>query len=329
MTTALPGLVYTQQQLPPAYRKMHGDVHGRLADVSIAFSLPSGRPSRKAADSRRNIGSSCKTARSVGWHAMEQHAWTRTDVRSRLPATVATSPGGNRRTWPCYGQRSSPLQAGLSATIAHEINNPLDAVMNLLYICQQVTENIEQQGHLEQAQRQLDRVARITRQTLQFSRTREARTSCKASSLVEDITLLLQHKLENNCIRVEVETRSDPEFYCYPGEFQQVLTNVLSNAIDAMSGPGRLRIRISKSLDWKIRDRTGVRITVGDTGSGMSPDILQYIMEPFFTTKGETGTGLGMWVTQDLMNKLGGTISINSSTNPRRHGTVVSLFVST
>jgi len=219
------------------------------------------------------------------------------------------------------------LAGRLSATIAHEINNPLDAAMNLLYICQQGSENAEQQTHLEEAHKQLDRVARITRQTLQLSRTREALTACRASTVVEDVTRLLHHKLANTLIRIQIESRSDPELLCYPGELQQILTNILSNAIEATSGPGLLRIRISQSVDWRNRGRLGVRISIGDTGSGMSSDIMAYVMEPFFTTKSGTGTGLGMWVVQDLMNKLGGAVSISSSKNPRRHGTVVSLFV--
>jgi signal transduction histidine kinase len=110
---------------------------------------------------------------------------------------------------------------------------------------------------------------------------------------------------------------------------QQVLINLINNSIEAIAGPGKIRIRATASPDWSNRARRGVRITVADTGSGMSRETSRRMREAFFTTKEGTGTGLGMWIVSELIDKHGGKISVSSSMHPNHHGTVLSLFVPT
>jgi PAS domain S-box-containing protein len=215
----------------------------------------------------------------------------------------------------------------LIATIAHEINNPLDAVMNMVYLLRHGVPEDEQSVLLDETTLQLERISQISRQTLNFSRTSVRATLSKPSALVDEALRLLRPKLRLAQIEAVSEVRSDSDFYCERREAQQILTNILNNAIDAMQGPGTLRVRIADSVDWRHRKQRGIRITIADTGVGMSRSILQRISEPFFTTKESTGTGLGMWVVHELIKKQNGTISISSSTAPSHHGTAVSLFI--
>jgi PAS domain S-box-containing protein len=215
----------------------------------------------------------------------------------------------------------------LIATIAHEINNPLDAAMNILYLLRSGVKESDEAGLLEEATLQLQRIAQISRQTLNFSRSSVRAALLKPSVLVDDTLRLLGPKLRLAQIEVTTEVRGDSEFYCERREAQQILTNIVNNAIEAAQGPGKLRIRISNSVDWRRRKQPGIRITIADTGGGMPPEVLQRISEPFFTTKEATGTGLGMWVVHELVKKQNGTMSISSSTAPSHRGTAVSLFI--
>lgn len=215
----------------------------------------------------------------------------------------------------------------LSATIAHEINNPLDAAMNLLYIVREDVEDPQQKVYVQDALGQLERVGQITRRTLQFSRSANRIAESYPGPMVEDTVRMFAPKLQLSQIEIVTDIRQDPRFACYPGELQQALANILSNAIESIVGPGRIRIRVAESVNWTNRSQLGVRISIGDTGSGMSPEVLQRMSEAFFTTKDGTGTGLGMWVVHDMMRKHKGTINVSSSIDRLRHGTVVSLFI--
>lgn len=215
----------------------------------------------------------------------------------------------------------------LSASIAHEVNNPLEATINLLYLLRTGICEREYQEYLDLAVQQLDRVAQITKQTLRFSRAADRSSVCNAKDLIEGTLRLLSAKLQLHSIEVSVELRTNSPFACAPGEIQQILTNLLNNAVEATKGPGRLRIRVADSVDWKTRSRPGIRISIGDTGIGMSAETRIKLFEPFFTTKGDVGNGLGMWVVQQLLEKYGATISVSSSPLQKHHGTVMSLFI--
>lgn len=225
-------------------------------------------------------------------------------------------------------QNEKMIIAGrLIATIAHEINNPLDAAMNIVYLLRSGVHEDEQAALLEDASVQLERIAQISRQTLNFSRSSVRAALVRPSALIEEALRLLSPKLRLAQIEVSTEVRGDSEFLCERREAQQILINILNNAIEAMHSGGTLRIRIANSIEWHRRKQPGIRITIADTGCGMPPDVIRRIAEPFFTTRDGVGTGLGMWVVHELIKKQAGTTSINSSTAPSHHGTVVSLFI--
>jgi PAS domain S-box-containing protein len=158
----------------------------------------------------------------------------------------------------------------LSAAIAHEVNNPLEAVTNLLYLLRSGTLDQQQTAYLDEAVQQVRRASQVASQTLRFSRPSIRNASCKPSELIENTLLLLRPKLESAQVEVNIEMRQDPPFSCSTGEVQQVLINLINNSIEAMTGPGKIRIRSAVSRDWSNRGKMGVRITVADTGSGMS-----------------------------------------------------------
>ncbi|MFZ0662356.1 MAG: ATP-binding protein [Acidobacteriaceae bacterium] len=215
----------------------------------------------------------------------------------------------------------------LAATIAHEINNPLEAVANLLYLVSHA-ENLETaRQHAQQALGEVMRVSRITQQTLKFHRQSEAARKVRLSEVIDDVFELLQGKLTLANITVDRRYRDDPEVECLAGDLRQVFANLVSNAVDAMKGGGSLVVRIRQSHDWHDHHISGMRITLLDTGCGMDPETRRRIFEPFFTTKKESGTGLGLWVTSEIIGRQLGSLRVWSSRTPGRSGTIFSLFL--
>ena len=193
-----------------------------------------------------------------------------------------------------------------------------------------VTELNEQQtAYLDEAMQQVRRISQVASQTLKFSRSSNRNASWKPSELIENTLHLLRPKLQSAHVEVSTEIRQDPDLSCSTGEIQQVLINLINNSVEAMTGSGKIRVRAAASPDWGNRTRRGVRITVADTGSGMTRVTLQRMREAFFTTKEGTGTGLGMWIVGELLDKHDGRLSVRSSTDPDHHGTVSSLFLPT
>jgi PAS domain S-box-containing protein len=213
----------------------------------------------------------------------------------------------------------------LSSAIAHEINNPLEAAFNLLYLARGQASAASQIGLLDEALDQLRRVSVISTQTLRFSR-RTKPAIVKVSAVLQSTLSLLSPKLKLGTVAVSTDVRGEPELLIAPGELQQILVNIINNAVDAMKANGQLRIRICRSVNWKDRRLTGVRITIADGGSGMTAETLRRIREPFFTTKDSSGTGLGMWVVQQLVSKYKGRLSIRTSTKAHRQGSSFSVF---
>jgi len=217
--------------------------------------------------------------------------------------------------------------ARMSAVIAHEINNPLAAVTDLLYLAQTVdgmpNEAIE---YLKAADGELKRVAHITRQTLGFYREMNAPTSFQLSSLLDSILDLLQSKIRSK--RAIVENRCDAQVQVTAvyGELRQVFSNLLVNSLDAIPENGRVVLRASASKEPNAgTDR--IRVVVADDGKGISPAILLQIFEPFFTTKGLIGNGLGLWVSKQIIEKHGGAVRVRSRTTGPHHGTTFAVFL--
>ena len=193
----------------------------------------------------------------------------------------------------------------LSASIAHEINNPLEAVTNLLYLLRHHGAlEPEAAGWAEAAQHEVSRVSDITQQTLRFYRQSSRPSRVRLSELLDSILTLHQGRILTLQVAIERRYRSSGELLCFPGELRQLFANLVGNALDAMQPTGgRLTISLRDSCSWKDPSMPGVRLMVADTGSGMSPAIKKRIFEPFFTTKEATGTGLGLWVSAEIMAK--------------------------
>ena len=213
----------------------------------------------------------------------------------------------------------------LAATIAHEINNPLEAVTNLLYLARQSPDlpaNVQQM--LKTADEELQRVTHTAKQTLGFYRESTQARDLDLVQAIDDVLSVYSRKLEHRKIEVKTEFRARPKVHAFGGELRQVFSNVINNAADAMPGGGKLRIRVSHAADGA---RPFVRVTVCDEGTGIDPDQRPHIFEPFFTTKRDVGTGLGLWVTKQLVEKHGGRISVRSSTDTDHHGTIFSIVL--
>ncbi len=214
----------------------------------------------------------------------------------------------------------------LASTLAHGINNPLEAVTNLLYLCKREVEDTKVQAWLHQADQELRRVAVIANQTLRFHRQATKPSTVSCLDLVSQPLDVYESRLNNARIRVEKRKRADGPIDCFEGDIRQVLGSLLANAIDAMPSGGRLLVRSRKGRAWKS-GRPGLVLTVADTGTGMDTETQQRIFEAFYSTKGIGGTGLGLWMSANIMRQHEGTIRIRSSQQPGRRGTVVVLFL--
>jgi PAS domain S-box-containing protein len=202
----------------------------------------------------------------------------------------------------------------LAASIAHEINNPLEAVTNLLYLIR-LHDSLpsETRHYVDLAQHEVARVSEITQQTLRFYRQSTLPITAKVSELMDSVLTLHQGRV--NSLQVEVQRFYEPdvELFCFAGEMRQLFANLIGNSLDAMMpGPGRLVLSVKRSHSWHDSSIEGVRVSVMDTGNGMTDEVRSRIFEPFFTTKEATGTGLGLWVSAEIVRKHHGTIRIRS-----------------
>lgn len=216
----------------------------------------------------------------------------------------------------------------LASTVAHEINNPLEAVTNLLYLAT-TSEELSPliKGYLESAERELRRVSNIANQTLRFNKNFANQTAVFCQNLFADTLSIYQGRLLNSRVQVDERKRASHAIICFEGEIRQVLSNLISNAIDALhSTGGRLLLRSREATNWKT-GRTGVVLTVADTGSGMTRAVVKNIYEAFFTTKGIGGTGLGLWISAGIVDRHHGSLRVHSSQNKIRHGTVFTVFL--
>ena len=211
----------------------------------------------------------------------------------------------------------------LAATIAHEINNPLEAVTNLLFLIRKGKLDAASAEYAELAQHELARVAEITQQMLRFYRQSTLPSLSNVCELLDSVLTLHQGRV--TALHIEVVRRYAPDvkLFCFAGEVRQLFANLIGNALDAMTPEGgRLLLRV------RYAGADGVRVTVADTGSGMSAEVLQHIFEPFFTTKEAIGTGLGLWVSAEIVSKHNGKIRVRSRARGKdgRGGTVFMVF---
>jgi PAS domain S-box-containing protein len=213
----------------------------------------------------------------------------------------------------------------MAASIAHEINNPLESLMNLIYLARQNSpENSNVYQYLATAEEELERVSHIARQTLGYYRDTGSPVALYIHDLLQNVLIVYQSKLISTNIAADLQFNDTQKIVVRKGEMLQVFSNIVANAIDAMSRGGKLTICTSVTNG---AHGDGIEVLLRDTGTGINPDQLERVFEPFFTTKGDVGTGVGLWVARQLVDKRGGDIEITSSTEPGRNGTQVTIFL--
>lgn len=212
----------------------------------------------------------------------------------------------------------------LAASISHEINNPLESVTNLLFLIASDGQlSASTRGFVKQAEEELARVSHIATQTLRFYRQSTRPTQADIPTLLDSVLTLHRGRIANAQVEIVRQYRTQIPLLCFEGELRQVFTNLISNAIDAMSSTkGQLTLRADQSRNWGT-GQAGLRVTVRDNGSGIPPEILARIFEPFYSTKGNRGTGLGLWVTKEIIQKHRGIVHVRSRVGK---GTIFSIF---
>jgi signal transduction histidine kinase len=214
----------------------------------------------------------------------------------------------------------------LAATIAHEVNNPLAAVTNLLYLLRVHTSLDEPaREYVATAEAELSRVTHITRQTLGFYRESTMAVETDPVQLVEEVFGIYGRQIEERGIAIRRQYEFQGSIRAFPGELRQVVANLICNAVEAAPVEGTIRVHIFR--DDAAKQGPGLRLVIADNGPGIPQEIRPRIFEPFFTTKGERGTGLGLWVTRGIIEKHGGSIRFRSSARAEAHGTCFSIFL--
>jgi len=216
----------------------------------------------------------------------------------------------------------------MAATVAHEINNPLAAVTNLLFLVQGTKELPETARHyLDMVDAELKRIAHITRQSLGFYRESDTASIVNVNAVLESAVDLMKSKIKAKRAVIEKDWEGDAEVTALAGELRQVFSNLMANSLDAIDHGGTIKLRISAAApDFKSGHRR-VRVTIADNGRGIAAKSREHIFEPFFTTKGAVGTGLGLWVTKQIVDKHSGTIQLRSCTAGARRGTAFSVVL--
>ena len=216
----------------------------------------------------------------------------------------------------------------LAASIAHEINNPLEAITNVLYLLKNFC-GLEDPAlnYVSMAEHEVKRMTEITQQTLRFYRQSTSPTRANMAELLDSVLTLYHGRIHGLGLQVERDYDPEMDLFCFAGEVRQVVANLVGNAIDASGNGGRLLVRARRSQHWRREGETGVRFTVADTGAGIEPAVRTRIFEPFFTTKEATGTGLGLWVSHEIILKHHGVVHMRSRTaESGKAGTVFQVF---
>jgi len=212
----------------------------------------------------------------------------------------------------------------LAASVAHEINNPLAALTNLLYLLKGEALPERASELLSMADQELARIAHITTQALGFYQESGPSSLHSLNEIVDQALLIHQHRIDASCIQVEKRCEQSLSIVCHAGELKQVLVNLIGNALDAMHGNGFLRIR-ARLAGTSVEGDQKIRIVVADNGAGFDKDTFERLFDPFNTTKGSTRTGLGLWMCEQIVHRHSGKIRVKSRRQATHHGTVVRL----
>ena len=220
----------------------------------------------------------------------------------------------------------------LAATIAHEIHNPLDSVSNLLYLMRNGATKEESVQFMDMAEQELARVTQISRAMLGLYRESKAPVLVDLKEMLQEILLLMERRFTDEGVTVRVDLPSGISVDAFPAELRQVFSNLIANAAEAAGHGGEVRVSIAPQPGFSSnghKQEAGATVTIEDNGMGIPEEVQPHLFQPFFTTKGERGTGLGLWVSRGIVTKHGGTIELASDTSEAAHGTAVSVFLAT
>jgi PAS domain S-box-containing protein len=215
----------------------------------------------------------------------------------------------------------------LAGIVAHEINNPLEAITNAFYLLRQHPSLDDEAKYYAQiAEQELARVSHITKQTLSFYRESQKPVMVPLAELLDDVLELQQRPMQSANITLERDYRGEGTVHGFPSELKQVFMNLVSNAIQAMPQGGRMRVRLTKTVGWRGRP-AGVKVFISDNGVGISPENAKRLFEPFFTTKATKGTGLGLWISRGIVQKHEGTLRFRTVFGPSSTATAFHVFL--
>lgn len=227
-------------------------------------------------------------------------------------------------------RRTEKLAAAgrLAASMAHEINNPLAAVVNTLFLAlkdEQLSEGTR--NLLNSADRELARVGQYVTRTLRFHKQSTAPADTDLGDLMDSVLEMYGPRFRSSSIVLEKQYRTDEKLYCFSSDLRQVFANLVGNALDAAGKNGRVRVRIRSCRDWHRPGTRGMRVLVADTGAGIPHEVRAQLFEPFVSTKEDTGLGLGLWVSRGIVHHHHGRVSFRSSRQSTHHGTVFCVFL--
>jgi signal transduction histidine kinase len=216
----------------------------------------------------------------------------------------------------------------MAHTIAHEINNPLEAITNLLYLLRgPVSGSAEGTAYLVSAEREVERVSRIARQILSFHRESATPVLVDLSELMDDVLALNNRDILERHLKIFKQWEGPVTIRGFPAQLRQVFSNLIRNAIEASNAGATIRVRISRSVLYREPREPGVRVTISDNGAGIAPENLVKVFDAFFTTKELRGSGIGLWLSLAIVQEHRGVIKVRSSTQPRRSGTSISVLL--
>ncbi len=332
------------------------DVHGRITLASSAIQQMCGEnPALKPFDSVLRLQLSSDTVPQIFsiQHVLNgaTHRSTEVELRradgSLLPLILNAVPIHGEREGPlgCVVtlldiserkaienalRRSEKLAAAgrIAGALAHEVNNPLNAIANLLFLLESNASLDESARHfLRLASSELERVAHIVRRTLAFYRDTSTAVSISLKDLLHEVVEILSPGVQSKNVTIHRRFECEGRVVAFPGEVRQMVSNILANAIEAAPPEGEITLHLRPGREHVSQRRQGVQIVIADRGPGIAREHRSKLFEPFFTTKEDRGTGLGLWVAQGIVQKHGGTLRVRTSTDAARHGTVFSIFL--
>jgi two-component system, chemotaxis family, CheB/CheR fusion protein len=241
-------------------------------------------------------------------------------------SAIARDISQQKRTEEALRRNERLATAGrLTAAIAHEIRNPLEALINLVYLARRDAAGRDE--YLRLAEQEIGRLDSIAQQALGFVREAASPERLDTGKILDEVLQLYLRKLQQNRITIKKQSQEGLEIFGFPGELRQLFSNLILNAMEAMKEGGTLHLRVMRTHEWSGERRNGVRVTIADTGNGIQSNDLPHIFEPFYTTKKENGTGLGLWLAYGIAQKHTGTIRVASRTLAGHSGTVFSVFL--